>query len=80
MTNGTDTRAWYHSQKVMVFLIVLVLVTACLLALVLTGHLTVSPELVGAYLTAVAGTGSAVILGRAGEGIGASLGPRPRDE
>lgn len=73
-----DPKKWWESQKVMVFLIVLVLVTGCLMALVLTGHLQVTPELVGSYLLAVAGMGMSVILGRAGEGAAAAL-RRPKD-
>lgn len=77
-SNACEAKPWWKSQKIMVFLIVLVLVTVCLMTLILAGKLEVSPELVGSYLLAVAGTGSSVILGRAGEGAAAAL-RRPTD-
>lgn len=70
-------RPWWQSQKIMVFLIVLGLMTGALLTLVLTGHLELSESLVRDWVLGVSGTGSAVVLGRAGEGAAAAL-RRPR--
>jgi hypothetical protein len=68
--------AWWQSQKVAVFVLVLLILTGTLLSLVLTGHLQVNEGLVRDYVLGVAGTGSAVVVGRAGEGIAAALAAR----
>ena len=61
-------RPWWRSQKIMVLLILVTIVTTGIVVIVCTGHLVVSEALVRDYLYAIVGLGGSAILGRAWEG------------